>query len=177
MSEDWKKRCENNKLCVAEVDSRNRSTWFLLISFLTTKPVELGGKPAEQTVSGMFEVLQFAPTFQELDYYEGPEENQLNWEGSAIYNKLRLIHSGETIAFVKMSDLLSIKLADVRREHRPITEMKFGLSKYSRNGGVTHHFRFDMSGVFILDIKQSGAAEKYLLTFSKSNFSGSMPSK
>jgi hypothetical protein len=170
--------CENNKICVAEGDAKRRGAWFFQISFLATKPVKLGSMQAQQTVaSGEFEVLQFAPTFEELDYYEEGEDHQVDWQGRSVYNKLNLIHSGETMAFVKLKDSFSVPLADALREHRPVTEIKFGLKKYSRRGGITHQFGFEMNGVFILDIKLAGAAEKYLVTFSKSRFEGSMSAK
>ena len=162
----------------AEQDARQRGTWFFQINFVATKQVKLGSTTGEETIAGgSFEVLQFAPTFKELDIYEEDEDPQVEWEPSSIYNKLELIRRGETMAFVKMSDLQSVALAEARREHRSIKYFTFNLKKFSRRGGVIAKFDVPMQGVFILDMRQESPVDKVLITFSRTTMEGSMPSK
>jgi hypothetical protein len=176
---DWKeefKKCNDNKLCISEVDAKARGTWFFQMNFLGFKKVMLGSQPGTETVGGTFEVLEFAPTFKELEYDED-EEPQLNWRAAAIYTSLDLIKTGEAMAFVKMHDELSVQLADARREKRPFNQFKFSLKRFSRNGGVLYKFDLEMQSVFILDIKPAGAAEKVLITYSKTTFGANVPAE
>ena len=71
----------------AEQDARRRGTWFFQIDFVATKQVKLGSSIGEETIAGgAFEILQFAPTFKELDISEEVEDPQVEWEPSSIYN-------------------------------------------------------------------------------------------
>ncbi|MEP6904295.1 MAG: SH3 domain-containing protein [Actinomycetota bacterium] len=57
---DWKqeyKKCNDNRLCLSEVDAKARGTWFFRMDVLTD-----GG-----TNKGSFEVFAFAPTLPELE--------------------------------------------------------------------------------------------------------------
>jgi hypothetical protein len=177
---DWKeefKKCNDNKLCISEVDAKARGTWFFQMNFLGFKKVMLGSQSGTETVGGTFEVLEFAPTFKELDIYNEDEESQLIWRAAEIYTSLDLIKTGEAMAFVKMRDDLSVQLAEARQEKRPFNQFKFSLKKFSRNGGVLYKFDLEMQSVFILDIKPASAAEKVLITYSKTQFGANVPAE
>ncbi len=121
--------------------------------------------------------MQFAQTFKELENYEEGEDHQFDWQPPSIYNKLDLIRNGEVMAFVKLSDHQSVTLAELRRAHQPMQYFTFSLKKFSPRGGVLAEFVLTFGSVFILDIVQAGAAERYLVTFSDARLQGSMPSK
>lgn len=164
--------CDNNAFCAAERDAKQRGTWFFEMYVAGSKDTEeLNGKGTE-VFWGTFEVLQFAPTFKELDTYEEGEDIQLNWRAASIFTKLDLIKSGETIAFVKMPDWYSNQLADIHQQRKSFKECRFSAKKFSPNGGVMYRFNLKMQSVFILDIKRDGVVEKVLLTYSGTDFKG-----
>jgi hypothetical protein len=173
---DWKaefNKCNDSKLCIAEVDAKARGTWFFQMDFIFFN--KDGGNII--TTLAAFEVLQFSPTFSELDLYEEDEVHQLKWSIPSIYTKLNRIKNGESMAFVKMRDSFSTEIANARQSHKSIGKLNFSLKKFTTKGGVMARFDLEMESVFILDIKQSGAAEKVLITFGKTNFAGTLPAE
>lgn len=167
--------CDNNALCAAEKDSKQRGTWFFQMNFLGFKKTLMGSMPATQTVGGTFEILEFAPTFKELDIHEEGEDHQLVWRAASIYTKLDLIKNSEAMAFVKMRDAFSTQLAEMHQQRKAFDYFKFNLKKFSPNGGVLYKFDLQMKTVFILDIKRAGSAEKVLITYSGTNFGSQTP--
>lgn len=167
--------CLDNALCAAEMDAKQRGTWFFQMSFLGYKGTTLADKPATITIAGTFEVLQFAPTFKELGIHEEGEDHQLTWRAASIYTKLDLIKNSEAMAFTKMRDGFSTQLAEMRQQKRAFENFKFSLKKFSPNGGVMYKFDLALKSVFILDIQQAAAAEKILITYSNPKFSSETP--
>ncbi len=165
---DWKqeyKKCNDNRLCISEVDAKARGTWFFTIDVLTE-----GG-----TIKGSFEVFSFAPTLPELNSDEQIDVTEP--EPPELFGVLNRIHHSEAMAFTKMQDSFSGQLsaAFAKKGGRDFDIFKFILKRFSRSGGVLYEFSLDMKTIFILDIKREGVAEKVLITYSKTQLGASLP--
>ncbi len=170
--------CENNALCFAEMDAKRRGTWFFQMTVRGLIGGEMGGRPTTVTVVGVFEVLEFAPTFKELalQYEEDREgeDHQNLWRAAAIYTRLDLIRNSEAMAFTKMNDDFSTKLFELKQQRRSFT-INFNLRKFSPKGGVLYKFDLELQSVFILEMHKAGGGEKLLITYSNPKFSGQSP--
>jgi hypothetical protein len=159
------KKCNDNRLCISEVDAKARGTWFFMIDVLTE-----GG-----TIKGSFEVFSFAPTLPELESDERIDTNEP--EPPELYGVLNRIHHSEAMAFVKMQDSFSGQLtsAFAKKGSKAFDKFRFTLRRFSRNGGLLYEFSLDMKSIFILDIKKAGAGEKVLITYGKTQLGASLP--
>ena len=169
---------ENNALCSAEMDAKRRGTWFFQMTVRGFVNGEMGGYTTTETVGGTFEVMEFAPTFKELDLQfederEG-EDHQNQWRAAGIYRRIDRIRNSEAMAFTRMRDAFSTKLVELRQQRKSFT-IKFSLRKFSPKGGVNYQFNLELQSVFILDMQAMGGGEKILITYSNPKYSSQTP--
>jgi hypothetical protein len=160
--------CEDNPLCAAEMDAKRRGTWFFQMTI-----VQDGA--AGKSVSGTFEVLEFAPTLKDLEIFEEDEDHQNQWRAASIFTKLDLIKKSEAMAFVKMRDAFSTNFALALQDKKAFSRFKLSLKKFSPNGGVLYKFDLSMQSVFVLEVRKAGVAERILITYRDPNLGSEIP--
>ena len=160
--------CDDNALCSAERDARQRGTWFFQMTLIQDAA-------AGKSVSGTFEVLEFAPSLKDLLIFEEDEDHQNIWRAASIYNKLDLIKKSEAMAFVKMRDAFSTNFALALQDKKSFSRIKFSLKKFSPSGGVLYKFDLQMQSIFVLEIQKAGVAERILITYSDPNLGSEIP--
>src|SRR5262245_45792098 len=149
---NWKeeiKKCNNNKLCLSEVDAKARGNWFFQMDVINGQEASVAGL----TTVGSFEVFSFAPTLSELESDEGIDVNEP--EPPYVYITLNRIHNSEAMAFLKSKDSFSNHLANAlaTKGGRDFDRFVFTLRRFSRNGGLRYEFKLDMKSIFVLEIK------------------------
>lgn len=170
--------CDNSAMCGSERDARQRGTWLFQMTVRGLLSGTMGSYTTTETVVGVFEVLEFAPTFKELalqfeEDREG-EDHQNLWRAAGIYTRLDQIRNSEAMAFTKMRDAFSSKLVELKQQRKSFT-VKFNLRKFSPKGGVRYEFNLELQSVFILEIQNSGGGEKILITYSNPKYSSQTP--
>jgi len=150
--------CDDNKLCLAEVDARARGTWFFQMD------IDRERSSVSGPLIDSFVVYSFAPTLKELGR-EGSID--LNERASFLFTVLDRLFAGEAMSFTKPVDATSTVIAEARRSKQAFKRFGFTLKKFSGNGGTMYRFGLEMFSVSILDIQNVGAAENVLVTYRK----------